>query len=362
MLGAVTARGALAACLLLLFQSPAVRFDQAKGVFLLEGWSGVSQQTTPEQRASIFTVSVDAPDVPPLSGRHSVENGVLVFTPQYPVQAGVRYKAVARIPGMPPITTVAEIPKRIVPPSTVVSHVYPSTSVLPENQLKFYIHFSASMNQGDAFDHIALLDEKGNRIDDPPFLVRGGELWDREFRRFTLFFDPGRVKRDLGPSRELGPAIVEGHRYTLVIDRKWTDAEGNPLKEEFRKAFSVGPADRKPLDLDTWKIVKPRSNTVEPIVVEFPEPMDHAILLRELDVLDSVGARVDGPVTLERDETRWKLIPTAPWKKGAYIIRVGTSTADLAGNMVGRTFEVDLFDKIDERITRQTMDLTFRIE
>lgn len=361
MLLSLTARGALAACLLLLLQSPAIRFDRARGVFLLEGWPGISQQR-PEQRAAVFTVSVDAPDVPPLAGKYSVENGALVFTPQYPVQAGVRYKAVARVPGMAPITTVAEIPKRIVTPSTVVANVYPSANVLPENQLKFYIHFSASMSQGDAFEHIALLDESGARIQEPPFLIRGGELWDREFQRFTLFFDPGRVKRDLGPSLELGPALREGKRYTLVIDSKWIDAEGNPLKEEFRKTFTVGPPDRKPLDLDTWKIVRPPPGTVEPVVVEFPESMDHAILLRELDVFDSAGTPIQGSVTLDRDETRWKLTPVMPWKKGAYTLRVGTNTADLAGNMVGRTFEVDLFEKIDERITRQTRDLPFRID
>jgi hypothetical protein len=101
---------------------------------------------------------------------------------------------------------------------------------------------------------------------------------------------------------------------------------------------------------------------VEPVVVEFPQPMDRAILLRELDVLDSAGKPVEGPVAIDRDETRWKLTPTTPWKKGAYTLRVGTDTADLAGNMVGRTFEVDLFEKIDERIVRQTRDLSFRID
>jgi hypothetical protein len=361
MLLTVVVRGAVAAYLLLLLQSPAVRFDQSRGVFLLEGWPPISQQT-PEQQAALFTVSVDAPDVPPLLGRYSVENGVLVFTPQYPIQPGVRYKAVARVPGMAPITTVAGIPKKVVAPSTVVSNVYPSTNVLPENQLKFYIHFSASMNQGDAFEHVALLDESGKRIDDPPFLIRSGELWDRDFRRFTLFFDPGRVKRELGPSLELGPALTAGKRYTLLIDAKWIDAEGNPLKEEFRKTFTVGPPDRKPLDLATWKIVKPRVGTVEPAVVEFPEAMDHAIVSRELDVLDSSGAPIEGPVTVDRGETRWKLTPRTPWQKGAYTLRVGTATADLAGNMVGRTFEVDLFEKIDERITRQTLDVPFRID
>jgi hypothetical protein len=355
------ARGGFAACLLILLQSPAVRFDQAKGVFLLEGWAGVSQQT-PEQRAALFTVSVDVPDVPPLLGRYSLENGALVFTPQYPVQAGVRYKAVAKIPGMAPITAIADIPKRAVTPSTVVANVYPSPNVLPENQLKFYIHFSASMSQGDAFDHIALLDSSGAPIPDPPFLIRSGELWDREFKRFTLFFDPGRVKRDLGPSLALGPALQEGKRYTLVIDGKWKDAEGVPLKQEFRKTFTVGPPDRKPLDLATWKIVKPTAGTTDPLFVEFPEVMDHAILLRELDVFDSAGKVIDGPVDLDRGETRWRLTPVAPWKRGNYILRVGTSTADLAGNMVGRPFEVDLFEQVDERITRQTRDLPFTIQ
>jgi hypothetical protein len=354
------ARGVLAACLLLL-QAPAVRFDQAKGVFLLEGWAGAAQQT-PERLAEAFTVSVDAPDVPALLGRYSFENGSVIFTPQYPVQAGVRYKAIARIPGVAPITTVTEIPKKTVAPSTVVANVYPSVNVLPENQLKFYIHFSASMSQGDAFDHIALLDGDGKRIAEPPFLIRGGELWDREFRRFTLFFDPGRVKRDLGPSLELGPALQEGKRYTLVVDAKWRDSEGNPLKQEFRKTFTVGPPDRKPLDLASWKLTKPRAGTTEPVVVEFPEPLDRAILLRELDVLDSAGKTIDGPVTIDRDETRWTLTPAASWKKGAYTLQVGVDTADLAGNMVGRTFEVDLFDKVDERITRQTRDLSFKIE
>src|SRR5262245_1286029 len=352
------ARGALVACLLFLIQTPTIRFDSARGIFALDGWAGATEQQPPD----VFTVSVDRPDVPPLLGRYSVENGALVFTPQYPVQAGVRYRAVARIPGQSEITKTVEIAKPVVAPSTVVANVYPSTNVLPENQLKFYIHFSASMSQGDAFDHIALLDESGRTIEEPPFLVRGGEVWDREFRRVILFFDPGRVKRDLGPSLEMGPALQEGKRYTLVIDSKWKDAEGNPLKQEFRKTFTAGPPDRKPLDLDTWKIIPPKAGTKEPVRVEFPETMDHAIVLRELNILDSAGKVIDGPVSVDRDETRWQLTPVTAWKKGAYTLEVGTVTADLAGNMVGRPFEIDLFEKIDERITRQTRNIKFTIE
>lgn len=361
MLLSMAARGAIAACLLVLLQSPSVRMDPARGVFLLEGWPNAARQT-PEQLAAVFAVSVDIPDVPPLLGRYSVENGAVVFTPQFPIQPGVKYKAVARLPGMSPLTATAEIPKPEVAPTTIVANVYPSVDTIPENQLKFYLHFSASMSQGGAFDNVSLLDGSGKVIEEPPFLIRGGELWDREFKRFTLFFDPGRVKRDLGPSLELGPALQEGQRYTLVVSRSWRDAQGNPMKEDFRKTFTVGPADRKPLDLETWKITKPAPGTSNPVVVDFPEPLDHAITLRELDILDADGNVIDGPVALDRNDTRWTLTPVSPWKRGAYILRVGVDVADLAGNMVGRTFEVDLFEQIDERIVRQTRDLSFRIE
>ena len=38
--------------------------------------------------------------------------------------------------------------------STIVEHVYPSTDQLPENQLKFYLHFSAPMSRGEAYSRI----------------------------------------------------------------------------------------------------------------------------------------------------------------------------------------------------------------
>jgi hypothetical protein len=134
------------------------------------------------------------------------------------------------------------------------------------------------------------------------------------------------------------------------------------MKETFRKTFSVVPPDRKPLDLETWKITKPKAGTTEPVIVEFPEPMDHAIVLRELDVLESSGTAIQGAVAVDRGETRWQITPAAPWKKGSYNLRVGAVTADLAGNMIGRPFEVDLFEKIDERILRQTHDIPFKVE
>ena len=42
-------------------------------------------------------------------------------------------------------------------PETIVSQVYPTANSLPENLLKFYLHFSAPMSQGKVYSYIHLL-------------------------------------------------------------------------------------------------------------------------------------------------------------------------------------------------------------
>src|SRR4030095_14643946 len=134
------ARGSLAACLLLVLQTPAIRFDSGRNLFVLENWPGAAQ-IQPERGGDVLTVSVAATNVPALLGRDRVENKSLSFAPQFPLQPGLAYRATAKIPGAAPLTTVVRIPKPDVKPTTLVERVYPSTNVLPENQLKFYIHF-----------------------------------------------------------------------------------------------------------------------------------------------------------------------------------------------------------------------------
>ena len=40
---------------------------------------------------------------------------------------------------------------------------------------------------------------------------------------------------------------------------------------------------------------------------------------------------------------------------------VDTSLEDLAGNKIGQPFDIDVFDKVTERITTTTMSLPFEI-
>ena len=356
----ILARGVFAACLLLTIQSPTVRFDSGRSAFLVENWAGLAQ-LSPERYREVFQVSVDAPDVPPMLGQYRMESGTLVFAPQFPLQPGVKYRAVARIPGTAPITTVVDIPRPVVKPTTVVDRVYPTSGVLPENQLKFYIYFSAPMARGLGYDHIVLRDSTGAVVE-VPFLELTEELWDPTGKRFTLFFDPGRIKRGLVSQKELGEALQEGQRYVLAIDKGWKDAKGNPLAADFRKEFTVGPADRQPIDTRKWTVREPLAGSRNPVTLVFPEPLDHAILQRDLDVMDSNGAFVEGGIDIGPEEKSWSFTPDLAWKSGRYTIRLGTAIADLAGNMINRTFEIDVFDKVDDELLHSKYEFPFSVK
>src|SRR5262245_11423750 len=263
-------RFAVAFFLLLSFSSAEEISIRREGpVFQVFGWKpGLNQPADGWQ--SIFAVYAGEGDVPPLLGVYTVENGRLTFRPRFPPAPGLRSRAVFRAAGKPAMETVFESPKLDLVPSTRVEYVYPSTDLLPDNQLKFYLHFSAPMRRGEAWQHIHLLDQKGSPVE-LPFLEVDQELWDREYKRLTVLFDPGRIKRGLLPRAEVGPAMEEGKRYTLVIDRDWLDARGAPLVQEFRKPFQVGPADRTPPDTPQWRLNEPRAGTSDALVVTFPK-------------------------------------------------------------------------------------------
>lgn len=195
------------------------------GAFKLLGWKPPAAPPA-KGWSSVFAVYAGVGDVPPLLGTYTVENGVLVLHPAYPIATGVHYRAVFQPPGGgTPIEATFDGPPRETTPSARVEHVYPSADVLPSNQLRLYIYFSAPMSRGEAAQHIHVLDENGKALQGTHgVFLPGEELWDPGFRRLTMTFDPGRIKRGLTSNETIGPPIAEGKRYTLVIDREWQDA------------------------------------------------------------------------------------------------------------------------------------------
>ena len=252
------------------------------------------------------------------------------------------------------------IPKAPSTPTAKVHHVYPTNDVLPENLLKFYIHFSAPMSKGEAYQHIHLIGS-GSKEVDLPFLRLEEELWNRDQTRFTLFFDPGRIKRGLKPREEVGPALEEGKSYTLVIDRDWADAQGNPLTESFRKSFRAGPPDDNPIDPKDWKLQTPAAGSLAPLDVTFSKPLDHALLERVIAVTDSADHELQGTITITEKETHWSFTPKQSWQADGYNLTVETTLEDLAGNSIGRPFEIDVFHPIQRQVRSETVKIPFKV-
>jgi hypothetical protein len=318
----------------------------------------------PEQWKKRFAVRTHLPGKdrdaqPAMLGTYRVEKDVLRFVPRFPLTPGVRYRAVLDLGGKP-IEKVLSLPKKQ-PRATVTVSVYPSADRLPENLLKFYLHFSAPMRQGEVYRHIKLLDRSGKAID-MPFLELDQELWDPSGTRFTLFFDPGRIKRGLKPREEVGPALEEGKRYTLVIDRNWRDAHGAPMKEGLRKRFTVlAPDDTQP-DTKTWKLAAPASGSRAALKVTFPKSMDHALLHRMLWVIDGARKKVPGTIAVSDKETTWQFTPESPWGKGAHHLVADTRIEDLSGNSIGRPFEVDVLRPVERSIKTETVKIPFSVK
>jgi len=300
-------------------------------------------------------------DLPPLLGSYSVEGTALTFTPRFPLREGTSYRVVFHAWSGPTERTF-EVPEADTGPPTVVEKIYPTTDLLPENQLKFYLHFSAPMSRGEAYMRVHLVDEFGKRIA-LPFLELDQELWDPAGRRLTIFFDPARVKRGLLPHEEAGVPIEDGHTYTLVVEKEWSDARGKPLQADFKKPFRVGPADREPPRVLDWTVTAPKAGGRDPVTVEFPEPLDEALLQRLVQIVTAAKrAPISGDILIDRNETRWRFTPDASWLAGRYFVEVGTVLEDLAGNTLERPFEVDVFERVEERVARETETLAFTVE
>ena len=305
---------------------------------------------------SVFVVYAGPGAVPALAGSYSIENGALVFRPKYPLAPGPRYRAVFRGAGASPIERTFEGPARTVTPTARVDRVYPSSGVLPSNQLRLYIYFSAPMSRGEAEQRIHVLDADGKPL--RGVFLPGQELWDPNNTRLTMTFDPGRIKRDLTSNKAMGPPIAEGRRYTLVIDREWRDANGVSMVTPFTKRFQGGPAVRQPPDPKTWRLTTPPAGSRDPLVVSFGRPMNYPLLQRMLKVAGPRGDVV-GVIDVVRDELEWRFTPASPWSEGAHKLIIDTSLEDLAGNKIGEPFDIDVFDHVTERITSSTTSVPF---
>jgi hypothetical protein len=283
-------------------------------------------------------------NLPEIFGRYQVLEDELRFIPHFPFEAGLPYRASfdPRPLGCPELseelTLEFSLPKT---PSTLpscVQDIFPSSDCLPENLLRFYVGFSNSMQRGRAESEIAVLGPDGEPA--PDVLYRAPlELWDTRMRCLTILLDPGRLKRGVGPNRELGPPLKAGRVYTLAIGAGMLDLSGRRLNETFYKRFLVTSAVREHIAVEQWKIVPPAPESRQPMALLFPRPLDWAILSHAITVLSPDGQSIDGRVAIDQCERRWSFTPVSPWTAGLHHVRVASSLEDVCGNSVIASFD-----------------------
>jgi hypothetical protein len=315
---------------------------------------------------SLFRVTVGPIDAPAVAGRYAASDTALEFEPLFPLDPGREY-TVRFVPSRlsPPRDDSALVKVVSLPagtpraPSTTVTGVYPTTTEVPENQLRLYVTFSAPMSRQPGIDFVHLVDDHGQEVKSA-FLPIAADFWNPDHTRYTLFLDPGRVKRGIRPNEQMGRPLQAGRAYALVIDSTWRDADGIPLAKPFRYEFRAGPAVEQGIDLKTWRIAPPRAGTRDTLTVTFPRALDHGLLQRALGVERGEQPLV-GRTFIPSGETQWKFVPQLEWRAGDYRLVVLSILEDLAGNRVGRAFEADMFDKVDSTATPERNYVGFRV-
>jgi hypothetical protein len=317
------------------------------------------QNAAAEKLQELFPVSVEPANVlsaivlPPIAGSYSGRSNAVEFQARFPFEPGVAYRA-SFLPAK--VSSVLRMPQREQPRITVVAQIYPTADLVPQNLLKLYLHFSGPMSRGHIYEHIHLVDQEGRTVE-LPFLEINEELWNPEMTRLTLFLDPGRIKRGVRPLEEVGPALLPEKSYTLTIDDEWRDARGARLKEPFVKKFRVILPDREPPNPATWKISPPKAGSRDPVTIFFSEPMDEALALRMISVKSAAGTK-----SLAQNERLWRFNPEEPWKASRYEVLVQSTIEDLAGNNVGKPFEVDLQQNGQPRQPPKVISLFFQVQ
>jgi hypothetical protein len=286
---------------------------------------------------AVFTGEPE-PDTPPIAGRYELDPEGLHFRPRFPFVSGVTYVVRLDLGGSPTVERFdVAAPGGAAPRVTAV---FPSADSLPENLLRFYVHFSQPMEAKDAHAHVHLEDGDGRRLPLAFVEIEHG-LWDPRQTRLTVLVHPGRIKRGVAPGEELGPPLLAGRSYRLVVDASMPDAAGRPLGRAFEKRFAVVAPDRTPPPRTGLKLVAP-ARAGDPIVVQLPEPLDEALLHRLVWVERSDGRVLDGVAAVAEGETVWSFRPSRAWEPGAYSLRVHPALEDRAGNRLERLFDRDV--------------------
>lgn len=342
-----------------------ISYDSELDAIIINGFYP-NQMVKADYNISVYFGEVSTnPEVSEVIGNYESMDSKIIYIPKYGFSTGASYtvfvtsntsaksKAEHRF--------VIKIPEVKLDPSTYIKNVYPTASVLPMNQLKFYIEFSAPMRMGNAFEHIHLYRMPDKKLESEAFLVTTEELWNPDKTRMTILFDPGRIKRGIKSNLQLGLPLVDGNNYKLIIDKAWLDAKDVKLTTGYEKRFEVTSVDRESPNPEKWDISFPEIENKVPLRIDFKESMDYGLLHSTIAIVDPLNNQIEGKITLLKNESKWIFTPKKSWTQGNYKIIINTWLEDLSGNNLRRKFDRDLNNKNDIPKTSKEVIIPFEV-
>lgn len=270
-------------------------------------------------------------------GTLSREEGGIVFTPVVPFSYGHRYRIVLKNKTIGEFEVSA--PEGLLAPELI--SIYPTLDTVPENLLKVYLRFSTPMAEGRSLSLITVLRNdrdtmKGTFLDLQP------ELWNAEGTLLTLWLDPGRIKRDLIPNKELGNPLQKGEHYTIRIASDWRSKEGQPMTKAYARTFFVRERDERSPDVMKWKLDLPKAGSTDKLDVHFGEPLDYSLVTSAIALSGPEVEMEAITLAVNASERSVSFSPSRPWPAGEYRLTAESRLEDLAGNNLNRLFDRDL--------------------
>ena len=221
-----------------------------------------------------------AATIQPMAGNYTAEADSAVFRPRFPFVPGAAYTMIIPRAADGPLLLTVRYPPRPATPVTEVIEIWPTVGELPRNQLRLYVEFSQPMSEGFAQANVTVVDVANGKTLDDALLPMEPELWDRDRRRLTVLFDPGRIKRGLEPHAEAGYPLEAGMVIDVLLAESFLDGQGRRLLHAGRRRYRVGPDLRGRVEPDAWVVDPPRAGTYDSLRVAFGRPLDHALLRR----------------------------------------------------------------------------------
>lgn len=293
---------------------------------------------TPKDSISqLLKIHLAGNDSTSVLGNYNITDEKVIFRPLIPLTPGLKYAIRFRDNTLYEMKLPGPAPESI----PQVSTVYPDKDTLPANLLKLYIVFTRPMQEGQALEHIALIKDGRDTLSEV-FLDLQPELWNNNSNMLTLWFDPGRIKRDLQPNKRLGPPLLPGAHYRLVIRNDWRAASGATLAKEYTKDFVTRIADTLSPDPEMWSVIAPKAGTHAELTVDFHESLDYTLAKNAISVVNDRDEAVSGKLEITTRGDALRFVPDSAWAAGTYALRVESRLEDLAGNNLNHLFDNDL--------------------